>query len=151
MMLTGIMFQLALQHGLHRPSHAQDFSRFRIDLREEDVADRMNTWATVNIVCQTVSTGGGQPALSRWAWFTYGLHLKRLKSELRTRCQIEKFCDQVTRTLYTMQRDHIVEVDPAARGLTIDQYSRELGELEVTVLSTHSSRELLLFKTRYGN
>lgn len=141
MMLCGIMFQLAMQYGLHRPSHAQDFSRFRVDLREEDIADRLNTWAAVNIVAQNVSTGNGQPPLSRWAWFTYGLHLDRMKPELQTRCQVEKFVDTVTRTLFTMQRDHIVEVDQAQRGLQINMYSRELGELEVTVLSTSNSRE----------
>lgn len=139
MILCGVMFQLAMQYGLHRPSHAQDFSRFRVELREEDIADRLNTWATVNIVAQYVSTGNGQPPLSRWAWFTYGIHLDRMKPELQTRCQIEKFNDIVTRTLFTMQRDHIVEVDQAQRGLQIDMYARELGELEVTVLSTSSS------------
>ncbi|KAK4542886.1 hypothetical protein LTR36_006075 [Oleoguttula mirabilis] len=139
MMLSGIMFQLAMQYGLHRPSHAQDFSRFRVDLREEDIADRLNTWATVNIVAQMVSTGQGQPPLSRWAWYTYGLHLDRMKSELHTRCQIEKFCDTVTRTLFTMQRDHVVEVDQAQRGLQIDMYARELNEMELTIMSTRSS------------
>lgn len=144
MMLTGIMFQLAMQYGLHRPSHAQDFSRFRVDLREEDIADRLNTWATVNIVAQTVSTGQGQPPLSRWAWYTYGLHLDRMKSELHTRCQVEKFCDTVTRTLFTMQRDHVVEVDQAQRGLQIDMYSRELNEMELTIMSTRATRASIL-------
>lgn len=145
MMLCGAMFQLAMQYGLHRPSHAQDFSRFRIDLREEDIADRLNTWATVNVVAQNVATGNGQPPLARWAWFTYGLHLDRMKPEIQTRCQIEKFCDNVTKTLYTMQRDHIVEVDQANRGLQIDMYGRELNELEITVLSTSSSRKSWLY------
>ncbi|KAK5108047.1 hypothetical protein LTR62_008821 [Meristemomyces frigidus] len=139
MMLTGVMFQLAMQYGLHRPSHAQDFSRFRVDLREEDIADRLNTWATVNIVAQMVSTGQGQPPLSRWAWYTYGLHLQRMKPELHRLCQIEKFCDTVTRTLFTMQRDHIVEVDEAQRGLQIDMYARELNEMELTIMSTQAS------------
>ena len=139
MMLAGIMFQLAMQYGLHRPSHAQDFSRFRIELRDEEVTDRLHTWATVNIIAQNVATGQGQPPLSRWAWYTYGLHLDQMKGELHTRCQIEKFCDTVTRTLYTMQRDHIVEVDHAQRGLQIDMYARELGELELTILATRSS------------
>lgn len=142
MMLAGIMFQLAMQYGLHRPSHAQDFSRFRVDLHEEDIADRLNTWATVNIVAQMVSTGQGQPPLARWAWYTYGLHLDRMKPELHTRCQIEKFCDTVTRTLFTMQRDHLVEVDQAQRGLQIDMYARELNEMELTIMSTRSSRKL---------
>ncbi|KAI7672201.1 hypothetical protein KC318_g3018 [Hortaea werneckii] len=139
MMLAGVMFQLAMQYGLHRPSHAQDFSRFRVDLHEEDIADRLNTWATVNIVAQMVSTGQGQPPLARWAWYTYGLHLDRMKPELHTRCQIEKFCDTVTRTLFTMQRDHLVEVDQAQRGLQIEMYARELNEMELTIMSTRSS------------
>ncbi|KAI7054019.1 hypothetical protein KC352_g44958, partial [Hortaea werneckii] len=138
-MLAGVMFQLAMQYGLHRPSHAQDFSRFRVDLHEEDIADRLNTWATVNIVAQMVSTGQGQPPLARWAWYTYGLHLDRMKPELHTRCQIEKFCDTVTRTLFTMQRDHLVEVDQAQRGLQIEMYARELNEMELTIMSTRSS------------
>ncbi|KAK0255428.1 hypothetical protein LTS09_009450 [Friedmanniomyces endolithicus] len=143
MMLTGCMFQLAMQYGLHRPSHAQDFSRFRVDLREEDIADRLNTWAAVNIVAQMVSTGNGQPPVSRWAWYTYGLHLDRMKSELGIRCQIEKFVDTVTRTLFTMQRDHIVEVDQAQRGLQIDMYARELNEMELTIMSTRGTSESL--------
>ena len=141
MMLVGIMFQLAMQYGLHRPSHAQDFSRFKVELRDEEITDRLHTWATVNIVAQNVATGQGQPPLSRWAWYTYGLHLDQMKTELHTRCRIEKFCDTVTRTLFTMQRDHIVEVDNAQRGLQIDMYARELGELELTILSTRQSRE----------
>jgi len=141
MMLAGIMFQLAMQHGLHRPSHANDFSRFRIELRDEEVTDRLHTWASVNVVAQNVATGQGQPPLSRWAWYTYGLHLDQMKDELQSRCQIEKFCDTVTRTLYTMQRDHVVEVDQAQRGLQIAMYARELGELELTILSRRSSRK----------
>src|SRR5690349_17196990 len=31
-MLCGVMMQIALQIGLHRPNHAQDFSKFRIEL-----------------------------------------------------------------------------------------------------------------------
>ena len=141
MMLTGIMFQLAMQYGLHRPSHAQDFSRFRIELRDEEVTDRLHTWATVNIVAQNVATGQGQPPLSRWAWYTYGLHLNEMSDELHRRCQIEKFCDTVTRTLFTMQRDHVVEVDTVQRNLQIDMYARELGEMELTILSTRSTRK----------
>lgn len=150
MMLAGVMFQLAMQYGLHRPSHAQDFSRFSVELREEDIADRLNTWAAVNIVAQSVATGQGQPPLSRWAWYTYGLHLDRMKPELHTRCQVEKFCDTVTRTLFTMQRDHVVEVDQAQRGLQIEMYARELNEMETTIMSTRSSGTISIHH-RYNN
>ena len=51
-MLSGLMMQIALQIGLHRPSHAQDFSKFRVDLRAEELKDRVTTWAACNIVAQ---------------------------------------------------------------------------------------------------
>ena len=51
-MICGLMMQIAMQIGLHRPSHAQDFSKFRIDLREEELKDRVKTWAACNCVAQ---------------------------------------------------------------------------------------------------
>lgn len=50
--LCGSMMNIAMQMGLHRPSYAQDFARFRIQLREEDISDRVKTWAVCNIVAQ---------------------------------------------------------------------------------------------------
>ncbi|KAF2859441.1 hypothetical protein K470DRAFT_258926 [Piedraia hortae CBS 480.64] len=139
MILVGIMFQLAMQHGLHRPSHAQDFSRVQVEVQEEDIVDRLNTWASVNVVAQMVSTGQGQPSLSRWAWYSYGQHLSKMKPALQGRCQIEKFVDTVTKTLYTMQRDHVVDTDEVQRALQIDMYASELAELEITLISTGNS------------
>ena len=52
-MFAGLMMQIALQTGLHRPSHVQEYSRVRLDLREEDILDRLRTWAGCNIVSQT--------------------------------------------------------------------------------------------------
>ena len=51
-MLCGLMMQIALQIGLHRPSHAQDFSKFKVELREEELRDRVRTWATCNACAQ---------------------------------------------------------------------------------------------------
>lgn len=53
-MLSGLMMQIALQTGLHRPSHVQDFSRIRVELREGDLRDRLKTWASCNIVAQAL-------------------------------------------------------------------------------------------------
>lgn len=46
------MMQIAMQIGLHRPSHAQDFTKFRVELREEELKDRVKTWAACNVVAQ---------------------------------------------------------------------------------------------------
>lgn len=51
-MLCGMMMQVAMQIGLHRPSHAQDFSKFRVELREEELKDRVRTWTVCNNVAQ---------------------------------------------------------------------------------------------------
>ena len=51
-MLSGLMMQIAMQIGLHRPSHAQDFTKFKVELREEELRDRVRTWATCNAVAQ---------------------------------------------------------------------------------------------------
>ena len=51
-MLSGLMMQIAMQIGLHRPSHAQDFTKFKVELREEELKDRVRTWATCNAVAQ---------------------------------------------------------------------------------------------------
>jgi transcriptional regulatory protein LEU3 len=52
-MLCGMMMQIAMQIGLHQPTHPQDFSRKKIQIQEEDIHDRLRTWAVCNIVAQT--------------------------------------------------------------------------------------------------
>lgn len=151
MMICGSMIQLAMQFGLHRPSHAQDFSRFKIELREEDIRDRMNTWVVCNLVaqkyvlhlpistvmrlltCYSISTGYGMPQISRWNWFTHGLHLDRISPALVNRCNVERFIEKITRALYTMQRDEAGPVDEPSRPLTVDTYGREYDELVTSV------------------
>lgn len=51
-MLSGLNMHLAMQMGLHRPSHSQDFSKFKADLMEEELRDRVRTWASCNAVAQ---------------------------------------------------------------------------------------------------
>lgn len=51
-MLCGMMMQIAMQIGLHRPSHTQDFSKFQVELREEELKDKVKTWAICNTVAQ---------------------------------------------------------------------------------------------------
>lgn len=52
-MLCGLMMQIAMQIGLHQPTHPQDFSRTKLRVRQEDINDRLRTWAVCNIVTQT--------------------------------------------------------------------------------------------------
>lgn len=51
-MLSGLNMHIAMQIGLHRPSHVQDFQKFKADLMEEELRDRVRTWASCNAVAQ---------------------------------------------------------------------------------------------------
>jgi hypothetical protein len=51
-MLSGTMMSLAMQVGLHRPSQAQDFSKFTAKTPPEEVQDRVATWYACKIVAQ---------------------------------------------------------------------------------------------------
>lgn len=55
-MLCGMMMQVSMQLGLHRPSHTQDFSKFRVELIEEELRDKVRTWAICNVVAQRYIT-----------------------------------------------------------------------------------------------
>lgn len=40
----------AVQIGLHRPHHQQDFAKYRLNLTDKDIAARINLWTICNIV-----------------------------------------------------------------------------------------------------
>lgn len=107
-MFCGLMMQIGKQIGLHRPSHAQDFTRTHITLKDEDVKDRLKTWACCNIVAQNVATGYGQPPDTLYdATLDFGdasFHDTPLPTSVAQRLALEKFCNQVTDSLYRNEK-----------------------------------------------
>lgn len=53
-----------MQLGLHRPSHTQDFSKFRVELIEDELRDKVRTWAICNVVAQRYVQNHGQLLLA---------------------------------------------------------------------------------------
>ncbi len=51
-MLCGLMMQISMQLGLHRPVQAEEFTTFRMEGQGEAVKDRLQTWVICNIVAQ---------------------------------------------------------------------------------------------------
>lgn len=94
---------------------------------------------TIMLISLSISTGYGMPQISRWNWYTHGLHLDRVSPVFRNRCQIERFIDRVTRTLYTMQRDQAIQGDEAQRSLLIDTIGREYEELGTTIRTSSAT------------
>jgi hypothetical protein len=101
--ISGVLMKFAMQLGLHRPSHPMDFSRTRVQLREEDISDRLKTWAVCNLVAQNISTGYGQPPDTVYDSTLNGLHGSGKYAQLHTRLEIEKLADKITRTIYSPQ------------------------------------------------
>ena len=150
-MLSGVATQLAMQIGLHRPSHTQDFSKFRVELREEELRDRIKTWAACTIVAQRsclvaffqyaymltthrVATGYGQPPPSLYDWtltppITNEASFK-FHEELDTRLRIERFCNKVTKALYRNPSNPIGLMDDAQRAVLMTFLEKDFEELE---------------------
>jgi hypothetical protein len=106
--LSGIMMKFAMHLGLHRPSNPMDFSRTRVQLKEEDISDRLKTWVVCNLVAQNISTGYGQPPETVYD-STLSNPLNSASepfkySHLHTRLELEKLADRVTRWVYSPQQ-----------------------------------------------
>ncbi|KAJ5037526.1 uncharacterized protein L3040_007698 [Drepanopeziza brunnea f. sp. 'multigermtubi'] len=137
--LCGVMMKTATGIGLHRPNNTQDFSRVSIDLNREQLHDRVVTWAVCNVVAQTIGTGYGQPASTLYDW-TLAVRPGEngpftLSQELEARLQIERFCDKVSKEMYSNASDPRGVAGDELRAMLTRVYKREYQELRVSVLS----------------
>lgn len=139
--LCGVMMKAATGIGLHRPSHTQDFSRVSVDLNKEQLHDRVTTWAVCNIVAQSIGTGYGQPASTLYDW-TLAVRPGdegpfKLSPELEARLSIERFCDKVSKEMYSNASDPRGVAGDEMRSMLTRVYRREFNELQVAILSRH--------------
>jgi hypothetical protein len=137
--LCGVMMKTATGIGLHRPNHIQDFSRVSVDLNKEQLQDRVTTWAVCNIVAQSIGTGYGQPASSLYDW-TLAVRPGEegplsLTPILEARLQIERFCDKVSKEMYSNASDPRGVAGDEHRAMLMRVYRRDFGELQVSILS----------------
>ncbi|KAL2401735.1 hypothetical protein ABEF93_008123 [Exophiala dermatitidis] len=134
-MICGIMMQIALQLGLHRPTHAQDFSKFRVELREVELQDRVVVWSVCNIVAQRICTAYGQPPLTIYDWTLGPKPIEtnpnyELPAPIFNRLLIEKFVDKVSRTLYMNPHDPVGLATDLERPTYVSFLTHDLEELE---------------------
>ncbi|KAK2003910.1 hypothetical protein LX36DRAFT_565274 [Colletotrichum falcatum] len=137
--LCGVMMKVATGIGLHRPNHSQDFSRVSVDLNKEQLHDRVTTWAVCNIVAQTIGTGYGQPASTLYDW-TLAVRRGedgpfRLTPELEARLQIERFCDKVSKEMYSNASDPRGVAGDEHRAMLMRVYRKDFNELQASILS----------------
>ncbi|KAK4194020.1 hypothetical protein QBC40DRAFT_291514 [Triangularia verruculosa] len=141
--LCGVLMKIATGIGLHRPNHINDFSRVAIELNNDGLHDRIKTWAVCNIVAQTIGTGYGQPASTLYDW-TLAVRggesgLFSLGPELEARLQIERFCDKVSKEMYSNASDPRGVAGDEHRAMLMRVYRREFNELQASILSQNLS------------
>ncbi|KKK24903.1 C6 zinc finger domain protein, partial [Aspergillus rambellii] len=133
-MLCGLMMQISMQLGLHRPVQAEEFTTFQMEGQGEAVKDRLQTWVICNIVAQDVATGYGQPPGTIYDWALEPASLRDAdyhpSEDLRIRLRIEKFCDRVTKALYSSRPDP-AEFISSEKLLIVQLLENELREMEV--------------------
>ncbi|KAL0465381.1 hypothetical protein QR685DRAFT_138828 [Neurospora intermedia] len=137
--LGGVLMKTATGLGLHRPNHMNDFSRVPIELNKEGLHDRIKTWAVANIVAQAVGTGYGQPATTLYDWTLAtrqgDTSPASLGPELEARLQIERFCDKVSKEMYSNASDPRGVAGDEHRAMLMRVYRRDYNELAASVLS----------------
>ncbi|KAL2023603.1 hypothetical protein VTK56DRAFT_1760 [Thermocarpiscus australiensis] len=141
--LCGVMMKTATGIGLHRPNHINDFSRVAVELNKDGLHDRIKTWAVCNIVAQTIGTGYGQPASTLYDW-TLAVRPGdsgpfSLGPELEARLQIERFCDKVSKEMYSNASDPRGVAGDEHRAMLMRVYRRDFNELQASILSQNLS------------
>ncbi|ORY55438.1 uncharacterized protein BCR38DRAFT_356785 [Pseudomassariella vexata] len=141
--LGGVMMKAATGIGLHRPNHTQDFSRVSVELNKDQLHDRVQTWAVCNIVSQSIGTGYGQPATTLYDW-TLAIRPGEdgpftLPPELEARLRIERFCDKVSKEMYSNASDPRGVAGDEHRAMLMRVYRRDFQELQASILSQHLS------------
>lgn len=112
--LSGAMMQVAMQIGLHQPTHPEDFQRAKVRLRQEDIHDRLRTWAVCNIVAQTVSTGNGQPSITLYdSTLDFKVddeeHMRIIPPTLFVRLRQEMAASRINKLLYSANSQRFAE------------------------------------------
>lgn len=137
--LSGALMKAATGIGLHRPSHAQDFSRVSIDLNKDELHDRVTTWAVTNIVCQMIGTGYGQPATTLYDW-TLATRPGdagpfQLSAELEARLRIEQLADKISKEMYSNSKDPRGVSGDEHRMILTRVFLRDYEQLQSSILS----------------
>ncbi|CAK7215772.1 hypothetical protein SBRCBS47491_002597 [Sporothrix bragantina] len=141
--LCGVMMKTATGIGLHRPNHINDFTRVAVELNKDQLHDRVVTWAVCNIVAQNIGTGYGQPASSLYDWTLATRSGEsgpfQLSPELEARLQIERFCDKVSKEMYSNASDSRGVAGDEHRSILMRVFRREYGELHAEIMSRNLS------------
>ncbi|KAJ6151418.1 hypothetical protein N7470_007015 [Penicillium chermesinum] len=129
----GLMMQIAMQLGLHRPVQSEEFTTFRMEVQGEALKDLLPL-GMVNRQVQC-TTGPSNQRLSRMP-----IIVCRMSSPFRLR--IEKFCDRVTKALYSSKPEPVEFISPE-KLIIIQILENELRDMEVEFRETISAINMI--------
>ncbi|KIX95572.1 uncharacterized protein Z520_08692 [Fonsecaea multimorphosa CBS 102226] len=107
-MLSGMIIQLSIQMGLHRPRSPLDFTKFRIKLSPREIEDRRRTWIAGNVVTQSISLGLGLPTpaqLCDWSIVASSLEDCRGDEYLHAHLRCASMCNRISQALTSNSSD----------------------------------------------
>ncbi|KAH0844949.1 C6 transcription factor [Fonsecaea pedrosoi] len=107
-MLSGMIIQLSIQMGLHRPRSPLDFTKFRVKLSPRDIEDRRRTWIAGNVVTQSISFGVGLPTpaqLCDWSILASSLDGSRIDEDLHAQLKCALTCNRISQALTSSVSD----------------------------------------------
>ncbi|KAF2466295.1 uncharacterized protein BDR25DRAFT_268728 [Lindgomyces ingoldianus] len=137
-MWTGTMMQISIQMGLNRPLNPQDFAKFRVQLNDSEISERVRTWAGCNIVAQSVSVGTGLAAPVQYDWSLVsgsrsGSPAMKLDHGLEAHLRIEMFRDNVSRAMASSVSDPVGLLPTHERLSLYKVFSKELEGIEGSI------------------
>lgn len=89
--------------------------------------------SSFNLTFFSVSTGYGQPPSTLYDWTLSSDSLDpnfKLSADIRPRLEVEKFCDRITKALYSNRRDPVGLTTDKERHTMISFLARDFDELE---------------------
>jgi hypothetical protein len=115
--------------------------------KSESRSRKTNSSRKLTVIGGSVATGYGQPATTIYDWVLEPASLRdadyRLPDELAIRLRIEKFCDRVTKALYSSKPEP-AEFISADKLMVVQILESELNEMEAD-FGSDLSRKLLRF------
>ncbi|EXJ68009.1 uncharacterized protein A1O5_08624 [Cladophialophora psammophila CBS 110553] len=133
--LSGMIIQLSIQMGLHRPRSPLDFTKFRVNLSPHDVEDRRRTWIASNIVTQSISFGVGLPTpaqLCDWSIVAASLEGPRIDEDLHAHLRCASTCNRISQALASNASDPMGLLPTRERLPLYTILNQEIIDLEIS-------------------
>ncbi|KIW95441.1 uncharacterized protein Z519_04025 [Cladophialophora bantiana CBS 173.52] len=146
--LSGMIIQLSIQMGLHRPRSPLDFTKFRVNLSPHDVEDRRRTWIASNIVTQSISFGVGLPTpaqLCDWSIVVSSLEGPRKDEDLHAHLRCASTCNRISQALASNASDPMGLLPTRERLPLYTILNQEIIDLETSRVWTPATTAFYLY------